>query len=98
MSQYRIIIFSSIFFVLFYNFSFFKNVFKTYPLESTSIFNIISVVILLISLIIFFLTLLSSRYTTKPLLIFTLFVSSFTAYFMDTYHVIIDSEMIRNSL
>lgn len=97
-SQYKVIIFSSILFVLFYNFSFFENVFKTYPLESTFIFNLISVVILLISLTIFFFTLLSSRYTTKPLLILTLFVSSFTAYFMDTYHIVIDDGMIRNSL
>ena len=97
-SQYKAIIFSSILFVLFYNFSFFENVFKTYPLESTSIFNLISVVILLISLTIFFFTLLSSRYTTKPLLILTFFVSAFTAYFMDTYHVVIDDGMIRNSL
>ena len=97
-SQYKAIIFSSILFVLFYNFSFFENVFKTYPLESTSIFNLISVVILLISLTIFFFTLLSSKYTTKPLLILTLFISAFTAYFMDTYHVVIDDGMIRNSL
>lgn len=97
-SQYKVIIFSSILFVLFYNFSFFENVFKTYPLESTFIFNLISVVILLISLTIFFFTLLSSRYTTKPLLILTLFVSAFTAYFMDTYHIVIDDGMIRNSL
>ena len=97
-SQYKVIIFSSILFVLFYNFSFFENVFKTYPLETTSIPNLISVVILLVSLIIFLFTLLSSRYTTKPLLIFTLFISAFTAYFMDTYHVVIDEGMIRNSL
>ena len=97
-SQYKVIIFSSILFVLFYNFSFFEKVFKTYQLESTSIFSLISVVILLISLTIFFFTLLSSRYTTKPLLILTFFVSAFTAYFMDTYHVVIDDGMIRNSL
>ena len=97
-SQYKVIIFSSILFVLFYNFSFFEKVFKTYPLESTSIFSLISVVILLVSFTTFFFTLLSSRYTTKPLLILTLFVSAFTAYFMDTYHVVIDDGMIRNSL
>ena len=97
-SQYKLIIFSSILFVLFYNFSFFENVFKTYPIESTSIIHLFSVVVLLISLTIFFFTFLSSRYTTKPLLILTLFVSAFTAYFMDTFHVVIDDGMIRNAI
>ena len=43
-------------------------------------------------------TLFSSKYTTKPILIITLLVSSFTAYFMNTYHVVIDDSMIRNSM
>ena len=54
--------------------------------------------ILLLCLIIFLLTLFSSKYTTKPILIVLLIVSSFTAYFMDTYNVVIDESMIRNSL
>ena len=54
--------------------------------------------ILFTSLLIFLFTLLSSRYTTKALLITVLSISAFTAYFMDTYHVIIDDSMIRNTL
>ena len=46
----------------------------------------------------YFFTLFASRYTTKPILILTLIVSAFTAYFMDTYHIIIDDSMIRNTL
>uniref|UniRef100_UPI00404743B2 phosphoethanolamine transferase n=1 Tax=Aliarcobacter sp. TaxID=2321116 RepID=UPI00404743B2 len=97
-SQYKLIVIISIFFTLFYNFSFFTNVINTYPLEGLNIVHFLSVVILLISLIIFLFTLFSSKYTTKPLLIIALVVSSFTAYFMDTYHVVIDESMIRNSL
>ena len=43
-------------------------------------------------------TLLSSRYTTKPILITVLLISAFTSYFMNSYSVVIDTEMIRNSM
>jgi lipid A ethanolaminephosphotransferase len=43
-------------------------------------------------------TLVGSKWTSKPLLIITLLVSSMTAYFMNTYNVVIDADMIRNTL
>ena len=84
--------------MLFYNFSFFKNVVLIYPFEGLNIVYVISSGILLLSLLIFLFTLFSSKYTTKPLLIVTLTISAFAAYFMDSYNVIIDSGMIRNAL
>lgn len=54
--------------------------------------------VILAAFIALFFTLFSSCYTTKPLLIATFSVSSFTAYFMDNYNVVIDSEMVRNTL
>ena len=59
---------------------------------------IFSLTLLLFTFMIFLFTLISSRYTLKPILIFTLMVSSFTSYFMNTYHVVIDSSMIQNSI
>tara|TARA_B100001063_G_scaffold247351_1_gene293016 strand:- start:1224 stop:2846 length:1623 start_codon:yes stop_codon:yes gene_type:complete len=97
-SQYKLIVVVSIFFVIFYNTSFFKNVINVYSFEELNALYVSSIVILLISFIVFLFTLFSSKYTTKPILIITLLVSSFTAYFMDTYHVVIDDSMIRNSL
>ena len=97
-SQYKLIILSAIFFALFYNFSFFRNIIDTYSFEGLNIIYILSTTILLICFITFLFTLLSSKYTTKPILILTLVVSSFTAYFMDTYHIVIDDSMIRNTL
>ena len=97
-SQYKLINISAIFFVLFYNFSFFTNISKTYPFEGMNIIYILSTAILLICLIIFLLTLFSSKYTTKPILIVLFITSSFSAYFMDTYNIVIDDSMIRNSL
>jgi lipid A ethanolaminephosphotransferase len=97
-SQYKLILIIAMFFAMFYNISFFKNVITVYPLEGINIVRVISIIIVLISLIVFLFTLFSSKYTTKPLLIIVIIVSSFTAYFMDTYHVVIDDSMIRNSL
>ena len=97
-SQYKLILISALFFTAFYNISFFTNILKVYPFESTNILYVSSIAILLISFIVFLFTLFSSKYTTKPILIITLFVSAFTAYFMDTYHVVIDDSMIRNSM
>ncbi|MDD3007297.1 MAG: phosphoethanolamine--lipid A transferase [Arcobacter sp.] len=98
LSQYKLIILSAIFFAIFYNYSFFTNVVKTYGFESYNKIYVISTFILLISFLTLFFTILSSKYTTKPILLTTIVISAFTAYFMDTYHVVIDSEMIRNSL
>ena len=97
LTQYRLIFLVSLFFVLFYNFSFFQNVLKVYPWEEKSIY-VASTALFLFSFFVLFFTILSSRWTTKPILILTLIVSSFTAYFMDTYHVVIDDSMIRNTL
>ena len=97
-SQYKLILFTAFLFAIFYNFSFFKNILITYPNEGLNIIYIFSTFILLVSFIVFLFTLLSSKYTTKPLLIITLVVSAFTAYFMDTYHIVIDDSMIRNTL
>ena len=97
-SQLKLILVSAVFFTLFYNFSFLKNILNTYPLQGLNIVYVFSIVILLISFLVLLFTLFSSKYTTKPILIITLLVSSFTAYFMDTFHVVIDDSMIRNSM
>ncbi len=97
-SQYKLIFVISTLFTLFYNFSFFTNVLNIYHFEGIKISYFISLGILLSSLLIFLFTLLSSKYTTKPLLVLLLIISSFTAYFMDTYNIVIDDSMIRNSL
>jgi lipid A ethanolaminephosphotransferase len=98
LSQNRLIAISAIFFTLFYNYKFFKDLFNTYGFNGSNILYFLSVAVVLTLLIIALLTLFSSKYTTKPILITLFVVSAFTAYFMDTYSVVIDTEMIRNSL
>lgn len=98
MTQTRLILITALFFTLFSNLSFFRNVIEVYPFEGMNIIYILSLALLLFTFIVFLFTLLSSRYTTKPIFIMMLIISSFTSYFMDSYHVVIDSEMIRNSM
>jgi len=47
---------------------------------------------------VFLFGLITNRYTIKAILITTLLTSSFSSYFMNCYHVIIDSDMIRNTM
>lgn len=98
MTQTRLIVIISLFFTIFTNYSFFTNVINIYPFEGINIIYIISLSALLFSFMILLFTLLSSRYTTKPMLITLLIITASTAYFMDTYHVVIDSDMIRNTM
>ncbi len=98
MTQTRLIIITALFFTLFTNYSFFTNVLNVYPFEGMNILYIFSVVTLFFTFMVLLFTLLSSRQTTKPILILMLLVSASTAYFMDSYHVVIDSDMIRNTI
>ena len=98
LSQSKLIVISAIYFTLFYNYKFFKDLFNTYGFSGSNILYFLSTAVVLTSLIIFLLTLFSSKYTTKPILMTLFIVSAFTAYFMDSYSVVIDTEMIRNSL
>ena len=98
LTQTQLIILVSLFLVLFDNVAFFQNLVKVYPLNWDNAGFLLSIVLLLLFLTILLLTLVSSKWTTKPILVLILLVSSMTNYFMNTYHVIIDDEMIRNTL
>lgn len=99
MTQIRLIAFTALFFVLFDNVAFFQNVAGVYPLSGfKNIAFILSLGFILFAFTVLLFTLLSSKYTTKPLLIIAVIVSSFTNYFMNTYSVVIDDSMIRNAI
>ena len=98
LTQIQLIFFVSIFLVLFDNYAFFTNTLKVYPLTLANIGFLLSLGVVLTSLLVFVFTLFSSKYTTKPLLILVLIVSSMTNYFMNSYNVVIDESMIRNTM
>jgi len=92
----HLIIAVALFFVVFSNYSFFKNVLVVYPLVFNNISFLASLAVVLINGIVIFFTLSCSKYTTKPVLIFFLLVTSLSSYFMDSYGVVIDDTMIDN--
>jgi len=96
-SQQKLIFLSSLAFVAFFNFSFFKNIINAYGISGLNFIYLVCDMAALIAFLTLFFTIFSSRYTTKPILMICFFISSFTAYFMDSYNVVIDSEMIRNA-
>ncbi len=92
----RLIGYVSIFIVVFYNIAFFRHVLQVFPISLKNIGFLLSLGFVLATFIAFLLTLISWQYTTKPILIFFLIISSFAAYFMDNYNVVIDDIMIQN--
>ncbi len=93
-----VIIAVSLLWVLFANGAFFKHVSEVYPPHGGNLFFIASLGVVLFCVTVIFLTLLSGRYTLKPLVITFLIITSQVAYFMDLYDVVIDSHMIQNLL
>ena len=70
---------------------------KAYSLFSNTGF-ILSIPVVLFGLTALVLTLMGSRWTTKPVLIIVLLITSMTSYFMNTYNTVIDDDMIRNMM
>jgi lipid A ethanolaminephosphotransferase len=97
-SDRTLILLLSAWFVVSYNGAFFRHVALVYPLSWGNCAMLASIPIILTALMVLLFTLVSSRYTTKPILIAVLLLSSLTAYFMDNYDIIIDANMIRNIL
>jgi len=97
-TQNKLIVIISFLLILVGNYTFFIQTVEIYPPHRDNLGFLFSLGILLAALNVFLFTLFSSKYTTKPLLILVLLVSALTAYFMDTFHVVIDSSMIRNAL
>ena len=84
--------------VLFCNYSFFSRVLDVYPLEPENAGFILSLGVLLSALTVVLLSVFAETRVMKPLLIAFLILAAVTAYFMDTYHVIISSELVESAL
>lgn len=84
--------------MVFSNFSFFDKVIASYPISFANIFFLLSLVVVFTSANVLLLALLALPRCLKPVLILIVIVSSFSAYFMDTYHIIIDDVMVDNIL
>ncbi|HXK55259.1 MAG TPA: DUF1705 domain-containing protein, partial [Gammaproteobacteria bacterium] len=92
----RAIILIAVLFTGLYNLTFFTNVSQVYPLSLPNAFFFISIATVLTCVFILLLSLVCYRRTLKPVVIPLVLITSVTAYFMDSYHVIIDDGMIQN--
>ncbi len=97
-SMTKLILFTSLVFVLFGDVAFFQHTFSVYPISLQNIGFLCSLAIGLTAIVTLFLTLISSQYTIKLTLIALLIITAFTAYFMDNYNVVIDDSMIQSIL
>jgi len=96
LTQVQLILIVSAFLVIADNYTFYHELLKTYSLHGKTLFYVMSTPLVFFMVTVLFFTLLASKWTTKPLLIVVLVVSSLVAYFMDTYHIIVDKGMIHN--
>ncbi len=96
LSQTKIIILTAMFLVGTDNFVFFSNIFGVYKITAQNILFLISIAIVFCCVLVILFTLLSSRFTTKPILVLSLLTAASINYFTNTYHVIIDDQMIQN--
>ncbi len=94
---WQMIIGISLFYTLWYNFTFFRSLTAVYPFKENIGF-VLSTGIVIWALTAFVLLLLTPRILLKPVLITVTVFSSLGAYFMDTYHVVLDESMLRNAL
>ncbi|MFV1982083.1 MAG: phosphoethanolamine transferase, partial [Thiohalomonadales bacterium] len=92
----KLIILVSAFLMVFGNITFFSNVLDVYPLNLQNSLFLLSLFIVFIFAYIILLSLVCYKYTIKPILILIVLISSLSAYFMDTYHIVIDDLMIDN--
>ena len=94
----KLVVLIAMLFVAFYNVSFFENVVKVYPLDTNNTGFVISLSVFVWSIIVLLFLPFCARYTVKPILITFVLLSSLTAYFMDSYNVVIDEGMIVNAI
>jgi len=92
----KLIILVSVFIILFGNIAFFSNVTNVYPLSAKNILFLFSLAVVFSCAIIFLLSLFCYKYTLKPVLILILMISASASYYMDTFNVVINDDMIDN--
>ena len=92
-----LIFLTALFLVVADNYRFFVNVLAGYPLSLKNIGFLISLAVVFCCFLIIFFNLLSSKFTTKPVLIFSVLTASLISYFANTYNVIIDDTMLQNT-
>lgn len=93
-----VVFLTSLFLICTTNLSFFTHLLQTYGTSVPSLLKIATVALIFLAVTFIALSLPTFHRMLKPVLILIVLVSSQTAYFMDTYNVVIDDHMIQNIL
>lgn len=97
-SETALLIAISLFMAIAHNTVFFGKVFELYPLGTRYLLFHTGLVIILVGLTAFLLALVSSKYTTKPFVLLLLVSSAVVSYFVNTYGIVVDVDMLHNTL
>lgn len=97
-SSNQIIVGSALYLVAFANLAFFRNVLATFGATPGGYAHALSLGLVLAGVLTLLLSILCVGRVLKPLLAVLFLVSSLTAYFMDTYNVFIDGDMLANAV
>ncbi len=96
-SQAKLIMLASLFFLATSNTLFFKKILSAYELSFSTILPLLSLSASVLFIIFFVLTVLCISRATKVILIAILIISSFVTYFGNAYDVVMSKDMILNS-
>lgn len=96
MTANRLILLVTGFLVTGGNFAFFGNVLKTYPLAAGNAAALLSLVIVLMGATALLPALVCFGRAAKPVLMLILLLSALAAYFMDSFGIVINDEMLQN--
>ncbi|MEJ8566435.1 phosphoethanolamine transferase [Elongatibacter sediminis] len=97
-STNRLVLAAAVFLAAFANLTFFRNVAIVLADDPQRILHAVSLTLILLCALILLIAAFSFRRVIRPFLMVLFVVSAGAAYFMDTFNVIIDSDMILNAL
>lgn len=93
-----IVLISALALTLFYNQAFYRNVLDSFPLAEGNTLFVFSLAVLVFALSVILLGMLASKYSIKVMLIVLFPLAACANFAMNSYNVVIDSEMLRNVL
>jgi lipid A ethanolaminephosphotransferase len=97
-SANQVLLAAALFLTAFANLAFFRNLATEFAATPWGLLHMISLAAVLLCATVLLLSLVSFRPVLKPVLVVLFLVSAVSAYFMDTYNVIIDRDMLVNAL
>lgn len=97
-SRTKLIVLTAVFLVLADNYKFFISTIEVYPISTRNIGFLVSTAVVFNCFLVLLFSFFSSKFTLKPILIFSILVASLISYFANSYGVIIDDTMIQNVL